>query len=116
MSTNFRRKLLARDGYNDAEGKTKIRCRYCTAVLAPQHMIAEHATPLARGGLDQLANIVASCNSCDKLKGPLTAAEFLELRDDHAARKSRIRFLAEGLVRRRQAEAGSPHRQQRRRR
>lgn len=99
IPTGPRRRLLARDGYNDADGKTYINCAYCGKVLTFSHMIAEHAIPLSRGGPDKLTNLVASCRPCDQRKGPLTAAEFraFEAAKDDTGRKTKIREVSASL-------------------
>lgn len=107
IPTGPRRRLLARDGYNAADGKTYIDCAYCGAKLTFSHMIAEHAIPLSRGGPDSLANLVASCRPCDQRKGPLTADEFraFEAAGDHHARKLRVTALMMQIAAARQYQA-----------
>jgi hypothetical protein len=61
-------------------------CHYCRCptnkpeayweIRGPRMAIAEHKTPLSRGGPDTLANIVLACRDCDEIKGTLTAEEF----------------------------------------
>lgn len=96
IPTGRRRRLLARDGYNDADGKTYVNCAYCGVKLTFSHMIAEHAIPRSRGGPDSLANLVPSCRPCDQRKGPLTAEEFraFEAAGDRRGRKLRVMELA----------------------
>jgi hypothetical protein len=49
--------VLARDGY---------RCRYCSS---EESLEVDHVVPLAKGGSNDPANLVASCRSCNRKKG-----------------------------------------------
>ena len=54
-------------------------CFYCGCELIVP--VAEHKTPLARGGTNYISNIVASCASCNCSKGTKTHDEFMEYRN-----------------------------------
>jgi hypothetical protein len=51
------------------------RCVYCGQELP---LVPDHATPLSRGGSNDLSNIVPSCSHCNFRKGTLTYNEFVE--------------------------------------
>ncbi len=73
------------------------KCHYCQKSVPVDQRVAEHAVPLSRGGSDRMENIVMSCRQCDHWKGPLTAGEFLAVKDDHAARKALIAVVHQRL-------------------
>jgi hypothetical protein len=58
------------------------RCFYCARPVresiesADDQVTEDHLTPLSRGGVDFLWNIVPACLRCNRLKGALTADEF----------------------------------------
>lgn len=57
--------------------KCKGRCAYCQTELDPfegWHM--DHVIPRARGGGDELENLVASCGPCNREKHSSTVADF----------------------------------------
>jgi 5-methylcytosine-specific restriction endonuclease McrA len=49
------------------------RCAYCGAAGSLQ---VDHRTPLARGGTNDLRNILPACGPCNQRKHTLTEAEF----------------------------------------
>lgn len=53
-------------------------CAYCGT--RPERLTADHVVPLARGGSNDIANIVPACLSCNASKGAKTADEFREYR------------------------------------
>ena len=53
-------------------------CAYCG--MTPEVLHADHATPLSRGGRNDIANILPSCSPCNRSKGTLTEAEYRSLR------------------------------------
>lgn len=56
--------------------KCNHRCAYCGCELDYKDMQVDHATPLARGGKDDISNYMPSCRSCNHYKATLTAEEF----------------------------------------
>ncbi len=58
------------------------RCFYCAEPVRrnspdPQHEATEdHVTPISRGGVDFIGNIVPACLRCNQLKGEKTIDEF----------------------------------------
>lgn len=48
-------------------------CFYCRKA---GKLEADHATPLSRGGSDDIGNILPACKSCNSSKGSRTVAEF----------------------------------------
>lgn len=50
-------------------------CHYCQSELAEYHI--EHQTPISRGGVDGLKNIVLACPPCNISKGAKTEKEFM---------------------------------------
>ena len=53
------------------------RCYYCGKGGARLQM--EHRIPLARGGNNDISNIVPACESCNRRKGIMTDDEFFKL-------------------------------------
>lgn len=66
------------------------RCYYCTRPLTRDVLSWDHVVPLCRGGDNGADNKVRACKRCNNRKGPLTAEEFLAVRDDNRARKQAI--------------------------
>lgn len=59
-------------------------CAYCgKPESAPE---IEHVVPLSRGGKDVMANVVPACRGCNRSKGRMTGAEFLQLRSNRGLR------------------------------
>lgn len=58
------------------------QCVYCGRDLKSGEVELDHVIPLCRGGADVARNKAACCVPCNRLKGPLTAREFLATRDD----------------------------------
>lgn len=52
-------------------------CAYCRL---PKPLTEDHDIPLARGGTDDISNIVPACQSCNSKKNTKTAVEFLSIR------------------------------------
>ena len=71
---------------------TKTQCVYCGIDLSYENMTVDHVIPKSRGG-GESGNLAPCCKLCNILKGPLTAREFLAMRDEPeemAAYKRRI--------------------------
>lgn len=64
----IRRAVFERDGH---------RCTYCGAEDRPLH--ADHRKPVARGGSDDLANLITACAPCNLRKRTMTEREFRAL-------------------------------------
>ncbi len=56
------------------------KCYYCKINLIEWHQ--DHKTPFARGGTDNIDNIVISCPRCNLSKGDKTEEEFYTFRSD----------------------------------
>jgi 5-methylcytosine-specific restriction endonuclease McrA len=57
------------------------RCNYCLTPLERHgDWELDHATPISRGGLHELSNLVVCCSFCNRSKGARTADEFLSYR------------------------------------
>jgi 5-methylcytosine-specific restriction endonuclease McrA len=52
--------VFERDGF---------RCVYCGTGAAESRLELDHVTPKARGGTDEIANLVTACRSCNVGKG-----------------------------------------------
>ena len=87
---NYRaRKLAALGSFTPAEWLALVeryrgRCAYCGAIGTLE---ADHRIPLARGGTNDIDNILPACRRCNAKKRLLTEAEFrarlaVERRDD----------------------------------
>lgn len=62
--------------------KTKGKCAYCAVVLTldaghPHSYCADHVLPVARGGSDDIANLIPSCRTCNGKKSAKTALHFM---------------------------------------
>lgn len=73
-------------------------CAYCGA---EGKMTRDHATPLARGGSNDIGNILPACKRCNSKKGTLTADEYrARLREEGPSMDERwARQLAEARAR-----------------
>lgn len=56
ISKRLRFEVLRRDGF---------KCRYCGTTAAENELRVDHVTPVALGGTDDPANLVAACNPCN---------------------------------------------------
>jgi 5-methylcytosine-specific restriction endonuclease McrA len=73
----FRSWLLAQFKSVDAA----IRCAYdCGAVLDVLNFHTDHKTPITRSGTLGLDNLALACEDCNRIKGELTAREYVALR------------------------------------
>ena len=54
------------------------KCYLCGRELGLYSGTVDHVTPLSRGGADQPSNWRAACLKCNRAKGRLTLAEYLE--------------------------------------
>jgi 5-methylcytosine-specific restriction endonuclease McrA len=68
------------------------RCAYCGLKTI---LVVEHCTPLSRGGLNSIDNIVPACRSCNARKHQLTENEFVaRLRSDRRRVRPALRRSA----------------------
>lgn len=84
MSSRRRRARLAgSDGsFTLADWKSLLAAfDYCCAYCGRSDVAleADHRTPLARGGSNNIANILPACRSCNGRKATKTEAEFREV-------------------------------------
>lgn len=59
-------------------------CAYCGE--KPEegtYLEIEHLTPLTRGGMHRIENVVPACPTCNKKKGQMTYEEFLAKEAEH---------------------------------
>lgn len=68
-------------------------CFYCGGSIQEDAFIVEHMVPLCRGGSNEQTNLVAACDSCDVLKGGMTADEFMYQMDPEAAYRRVFKYL-----------------------
>lgn len=66
-------------------------CFYCKKPIAAEALTIDHAEPIARGGGEELQNLLIACRPCNSLKG----AKAIELFDADAGRE----WLSATLVR-----------------
>lgn len=52
------------------------RCAYCHQPFPPDKLTPDHRTPLSRGGVNAIRNIVPACARCNSRKGRRTEAEY----------------------------------------
>jgi len=50
-------------------------CEYCETIIKETYWL-EHVLPLARGGTNELLNLVITCSKCNNTKGAKTLQEF----------------------------------------
>ena len=55
--------------------REKGRCAYCDAKISLRTTTKEHVVPRAKGGKDDLLNVVAACSACNGAKGCRTPAQ-----------------------------------------
>lgn len=60
--------------------KTRGRCCYCGSKLTRSNMTIDHFHPVAKGGSDDLNNLVPACRYCNSSKGTKSVEEFRFLR------------------------------------
>lgn len=58
------------------------RCAYCLDRLNYRTVTRDHVRPRSQGGLDHRNNIVAACEPCNRLKGPMPYAIFVRMISD----------------------------------
>lgn len=63
MSQRLRFAVLTRDGF---------KCRYCGAPAPDVRLTVDHVIPVAKGGTDDMDNLVAACEDCNGGKADLT--------------------------------------------
>jgi 5-methylcytosine-specific restriction endonuclease McrA len=57
--------------------KTFYHCAYCGKILDKhEDLTIDHKNPKAKGGTDEMDNLVGCCKSCNQLKADRTVAEF----------------------------------------
>lgn len=49
--------------------KSRFACAYCGAKAPDVELVVDHVDPVARGGADEPANMVAACFDCNAGKG-----------------------------------------------
>lgn len=62
--------------------KTRGRCAYCAVTITldagqPTSFEPDHVLPVARGGSDDIANLIPSCMACNRKKRAQTALQFM---------------------------------------
>lgn len=75
--------------------RADFQCVYCGSKLTPKNATVDHVIPHSRGGskTDRM-NQAPACKNCNSNKGPMTAAEYLGVRDDTQARKQLLAKLS----------------------
>lgn len=56
--------------------KTKGECSYCGAILNEDNFVIDHVHPRARGGDNNIDNLLPSCYSCNLSKGAKSLEQF----------------------------------------
>lgn len=64
---DIRLQIAARDG---------LVCHYCKAAVKPKSFTVDHLIPFAKGGTENLSNLVACCRSCNSKKGAKDYGDF----------------------------------------
>lgn len=96
VSTRTRFEILKRDGF---------RCRYCGATAVGSVLHVDHVVPIAEGGSDDPANLIAACADCNLGKSSvpleearLAAASTPELLREHAEQVREYLVAARALA------------------
>lgn len=63
ISTRTRFEVLKRDGF---------KCQYCGATADQNALHIDHITPVARGGSNEMHNLVTACSNCNLGKGAIS--------------------------------------------
>lgn len=67
----------------------QFQCVYCGVGLHFKNFTVDHVVPMSRGGSKRdPMNQAPCCKNCNNYKGPLTAAEYIQVRNDTKARKA----------------------------
>jgi HNH endonuclease len=69
VATRRKQALLSRDG---------AFCRYCLKRFKADVLTIDHVVPLARGGSNDLTNLVLACEPCNKAKSDKSPTEWKE--------------------------------------
>ena len=57
--------------------KTFYHCAYCGKILSDKNdLTIDHKNPKAKGGTDEMDNLVGCCKSCNQMKADRTVTEF----------------------------------------
>lgn len=57
--------------------KTFYHCAYCGKILSnADDLTIDHKNPKAKGGKDEIDNLVGCCKSCNQIKADSTVSEF----------------------------------------
>lgn len=72
LDTSFRRVYR-----EEALKQQHFECRYCFEPLTYKSVTADHFEPKSKGGLDRKENIVPCCLSCNRMKGSMTANQYM---------------------------------------
>lgn len=82
LSPHQQRKLDAAFARADRAAALKRqdgRCKYCLCRLNHKTVTRDHVRPRSAGGSDHRNNIVAACESCNRLKGSIPVKQFMRL-------------------------------------
>ncbi len=55
----------------------KFRCAYCNALLTKDNRSLDHKVALAKGGTNELGNLVPACRPCNQRKNTKTVEQFV---------------------------------------
>lgn len=59
---------LTKSRWTDLLREFEHRCAYCSVLLVPSQTHRDHFVPIARGGADDVSNIVPACAECNRAK------------------------------------------------
>lgn len=79
----YRARKLAGGSFTAAEWRARLaeydgKCAYCGST---ERIEIDHKTPVSRGGLNTIENIVPACRACNRRKSSKTAEEFASVID-----------------------------------
>lgn len=57
--------------------ENRFHCRYCFEPLTFKTVTVDHVQPKSKGGLDRKENLAPCCLSCNRMKGSMTANQYM---------------------------------------
>lgn len=87
-SKNTKRKALSKRVRFEVFKRDKFTCQYCGKAAPDVVLVIDHINPVAKGGTNDVLNLITSCDPCNAGKGARTLA------DDSVVSKQRTQLAA----------------------
>lgn len=68
--------MKAKKALKEAASLHETACFYCQEPLSSDQITIDHAIPVAKGGGEELANLLVACKPCNSAKGSQTLESF----------------------------------------